>query len=416
MIRPIGHFTTGRTSLSAVAGVPSIENLLDLGIHGLIAALALWSLRRNRFGLRPSWLILALPGLALMSAAWSLAPTVTLGFSFELVAIYLLATLTASIFRADRDVGASILREALRLAVLLVALLCIVGLVFPHSADSAAVATPGDKRFTWPGEHPLVATAEIGFALLVTLFGTRGEIGLRGAMRIGLAALFGVCLYLGQSRTAFAGLVAAALFGVWFVSKGRGWPRRLALVGAIAAAVVLMASMFGGPITAYLYHGQSHQQVYGLNGRLGLWTFALDQLHTPGQWLFGYGLSSTRVFLASSVQWAGDAHGAWIELVLSLGFVGITLALVLVVTLGLRLFRSGPERPLASRAIPILFVYVLAMSPVATGFAAPGPEPGLGFALLAFCYVATAAPAPARSQSAARRGMPFAREFSPAPT
>src|SRR2546421_9056659 len=41
MIRPIGHFTTGRTTLTAVAGVPSIENVIDLGTHAAIAALAL---------------------------------------------------------------------------------------------------------------------------------------------------------------------------------------------------------------------------------------------------------------------------------------------------------------------------------------------------------------------------------------
>ena len=101
LIRPIGHFTGGRSALDAVAGIPSVERVVDIGSHGLIAALAILSLRRNRFTWTPSWLILALPALALASSAWSLAPVVTLGFAAQLLAIYLIATLTAAIYRED---------------------------------------------------------------------------------------------------------------------------------------------------------------------------------------------------------------------------------------------------------------------------------------------------------------------------
>jgi hypothetical protein len=213
--------------------------------------------------------------------------------------------------------------------------------------------------------------------------------------------LFGWCLYLGHARTAFAGLAAAALFGYWFASKSRGWARRIAGAAAIAVVVLLIASSFGGAITQYLYRGQTQQTVLNLNGRLGLWTVALHQLHTPGQWLFGYGLSSSRVLLANNVAWAGDAHGAWVELVVSLGLLGVALGVALVATLAVRLLRSASRGLLASRVLPVLFAYVVAMSPAATGFAAPGPEPGVGFALLAFCYAATAAlqPAPSRARA-----------------
>jgi hypothetical protein len=415
MIRPIGHFTTGRTVLTAVAGVPSVENVIDIGTHALIAALALWSLRRNRFGLRPSWTILALPTLALVSAAWSLAPNVTLGFSFELIAIYLLATLTAAIHSADPDRGRSVVRRSLRVAVQVVAVLCVVGLIFPHTGSGAAATTPGDIRFTWPGEHPLVATAEIGFALLVLVFAEQGEARFSRPARIALLVLFCVCLYLGQSRTAFAGLAAAGLFGSWYVARGRGWARRLSGIGAIAASGFLIASSFAGPITEYLYRGQSQQQVYGLNGRLGLWSFTVHQLHTPVQWLFGYGLGSTRVFLSSSVGWAGDAHGAWQELLLSLGLLGTAVAVCVITILAFQLFRPAAEAP-ATRVVAILFVYVLAMSPAATGFAAPGPEPGLGFALLALCYAATARRQQAPAHALPRREIRPTSEFQPAPT
>jgi O-antigen ligase len=415
MIRPIGHFTTGRTSLTAVAGVPSVENVIDLGTHATIAALALWSIVSNRLRVRPLWLLLALPALAVVSAGWSLAPNVTLGFSFELVAVYLLAVLTSAIFEADRSLGRAVLARSLRLVVQVVAVLCIVGLMFPHRAGSAALADPSDTRFTWPGEHPLVATAEIGFALLVTVFG-RVETGFSRPSRLVLAALFGLCLYLGQSRTAFAGLAVSVFFGYWFVSKRGGRMRRLAGAAAIAATLFLIVSAFGGSITQYLYRGQSQQQVFGLNGRVGLWTLTLQQLHSAGNWLVGYGLGSSRVFLASSVGWAGDAHSAWLELLVSLGIVGVMTGLILVVTLAVRLFRSAPDGAPASRVLPILFVYSLVMSPAATGFAAPGPEPGLGFALLAFCYAATAVRERSASPAVETYPSQFARDFRPVPT
>jgi hypothetical protein len=314
-----------------------------------------------------------------------LAPNVTLGFAFELLATALLATLTAAIIRADPSRGRLLVGLTLRLVVAGIALLCILGLIF----RSSWVTVGGVTRFTWPGAHPLVAAAEAGLALLILVFAGR-DAGFSGRWRLALLALFGFCLYLGEARTAFAGLAVSALFGYWFVSKGSGALRRLAGWATIAAILVVLVTSFGGSLTQYLYRGQSQQQVYSLNGRLGLWTDGLAQLHSPGRWLVGYGLGGTRVLFASATEWAADAHSAWLELLLSLGLVGIVGGVALVVMTGARLFRTAPDRPLPSRVLPMLFVYVLAMSPAAAGFGAPGPEPGLGFALLAFCYAATA--------------------------
>jgi O-antigen ligase len=118
------------------------------------------------------------------------------------------------------------------------------------------------------------------------------------------------------------------------------------------------------------------------------------------------------VLLASSA-WAGDAHSAWLELLLSLGVVGAAVGFGVVVALAARLLRKMPDAPLPSRVLPILFVYLLVMSPVATGFAAPGPEPGLGFALLAFCYGATAMRERAAARVAGTQRVPWQPQFRP---
>jgi hypothetical protein len=410
---PVGHFTSGRTSLSAVAGIPSIENVVNLTMSAAIATLAVWSLKRNRFVWRPSWLLLALPALAVLSAAWSLAPTVTLGFAFELVAMALLGTLTAAIVRADPRLGQSLVRRTLRYALVGLAVLCVIGLIFRSDWAPADVAN-GAPRFTWPGGHPLVAGAEAGLGILVIVFGGRRETRFSWLSCIVLLALFGVCLYLASARTALAGLAVSGLFGYWFASKGSGLAARIGGAAAIGAAIFVLVTSFGGPITQYVYRGQSQQRVYALNGRVGVWTFALQQLHSPGRWLAGYGLGGTRVLLASSFTWAADTHSAWLETLLSLGLVGVVIAAALVAMLAVRLFR-GPPGSLTSRVLPILFVYILVMSPLGGGFAAPGPEPGFAFALLCLCYGATARHEPALSRAAARPRRRLEADLRPAP-
>jgi O-antigen ligase len=121
------------------------------------------------------------------------------------------------------------------------------------------------------------------------------------------------------------------------------------------------------------------------------------------------------VLFASSVSWAADAHSAWLELLLSLGLVGVATAVSLVVVLAARLVRGPPDRPLASRVLPVLFVYVLAMGVTGDVFGAPGPEPGLGFTLLGLCYAATAWRRRVWSPAVAPPSVPVERELSPAP-
>jgi O-antigen ligase len=292
-------------------------------------------------------------------------------------------------------------------------LLCVIGLIF-RSGWAPDTGTSG-ARFAWPGGYPLAAAAEIGLALLVIVFAGRRDTGFSWPSRAALLVLFGICLYLANARTTFAGLAVAALFGYWFVSKSRGPFTRLAGAAAIAAAVLVLVASFGGPISQYLYRGQTQQQVYSLNGRLGLWTFGIEQLHSPGRWLVGYGLNGTRVLFASSNAWAGDAHSAWLELLISLGLIGVVAGAALVTTVAVRLVRAPPDWTLGSRLLPILFAFVLAMSPIGGGFAAPGPEPGLGFALLGFCYAATATRERAVSRVAVRRGPGLEHELRPAP-
>jgi hypothetical protein len=177
----------------------------------------------------------------------------------------------------------------------------------------------------------------------------------------------------------------------------------------------MLVSVFAAPLTQYLYRGQTQQQVYGLNGRVSLWTQALAEVHSPGRWLVGAGLGGTRVVFSGSSSFAADAHSAWLELLLSLGLVGAAAGVAVVVTLAVRLVRASGETRVGNRVLPILFVYGLAMSPVAAGFAIPGPEPGLGFAVLGLCYAATTSRKREQARAVVRPEAPSFGDVQPVP-
>jgi O-antigen ligase len=239
----------------------------------------------------------------------------------------------------------------------------------------------------------------VGVAFLVPIFGRR-ETNFRIPTAVALVGLFSVCLYLGNTRTAWFGLALTVLLGYCIASRRRPPFLRLAGGLAIALVVLFVIARFGGTLQEYLYRGEPQQTIQSLNGRIPLWQVGLQHMDTPMRWIGGYGAGSTRVVFASELAWAGDAHSAWLELLLSLGLLGVAAGAVLVILVGARLFGGPLESPL----LPILFIYIVAVSPVGSNFGTPGPGPGLGYGLLALCYAGTAARdrLPHRSAAGAR--------------
>ena len=113
--------------------------------------------------------MLASPALGEPSSAWSPTPATSLDFSFELIAIYLLAVLTAGNLHADQSRGTGVVRRAAGNRS--------TGARADLLQPRCPIGRTGGFRYAWPGAHPLVASAEIGFALLLLLFAPRSEIG-----------------------------------------------------------------------------------------------------------------------------------------------------------------------------------------------------------------------------------------------
>lgn len=382
------------------------ETIYEYLGHGAIGVLAIISLMHNRLRGWPPWPLLALPALSLVSAAWSLTPGMALATSLQLLVIALLATLTIGIGRADRTVARTLILRTLRLTVQVVAVLCVLGLLIGNPAQQEL----GQGRFGWPGANPVAAAATVGVAFLVLIFGRR-ETNFRIPTAAALVSLFSVCLYLGRTRTALIGLALTALLGYWIASRRRPPFLRLAGGLAIALVVLFVVARFGGTIQEYLYRGEPQQTIQSFNGRIPLWEAGLQLMNTPMRWIGGYGAGSTSVLFASLAPWAADAHSAWLQALLSLGLLGVAAGAVLVILVGLRLFGG----PLESPVLPILFIYLVAMSPAGSNFGIPGPGPGLGYGLLALCYAATAARGRAPYRGLASPGPRLERDLRLAP-
>jgi O-antigen ligase len=400
LLVPGQKFSAARDPLAAAQGSASLGDLTELFVYAAIAVGALVSLRRVSAELVRLWPLAILPALGLLSASWSLAPVLTLARVFEMMAVVLLAALTAGVTVRAPQGAASAAMAALRIFVLVIAVLCVVGLVVGDAGTLTATQRAAG-RFAWPGAHPVLASAYAGAALLTVAFGGRRGLHLAMPLRLALILLFATCLYLGETRMALLGVTGSVF--VALIASGRRLYWRLVGVAAVTAIVVLALGVAGPTISDYLSRGESQQQVNSLNGRIPLWQVAGDQIDSPQRWVVGYGLGASRTVLLPQASWAGGAHSAWIELLLSLGLVGVAAGVAVVLTVGARLWRARARGRVDTHLLTVLFAYSLILSLVADGLGIPGPGPSFGFSLLALSYATVAVPRRERGVQPIRR-------------
>jgi O-antigen ligase len=226
-------------------------------------------------------------------------------------------------------------------------------------------------RFMWPwAQHPVAASAILGLALLILLAGGPALTGFSRPAFLLRVALFGTGLILGQTRGVLAALALGSLLALWLGG------RRQILARYLAVPLVIGAGIFGfllahASVIAYLSRGQSATTFTTLNGRVPLWHLALNSI--SGRWMTGFGYGAARVILFQRVDWAGEAHSAWIELLISTGMVGLALGALGLVYLGLRLFRRMELRFSAEqRVAACVFAYMVIMSAIEAELVLPG--------------------------------------------
>jgi len=372
--------------LEVTSGTLSIQHVIELLTYAIVAALVV----RSRSAILslyprpvPKGLLLAWPVLAVASSLWSLVPLYTLVRSLQLLVPVALALLFTRVWLSDPEAGERIWAGTLRLFVQAVTVLAAVGLLFPEASALAG------GRFTWPGTHPGTAATYLGVALVILVAGGRSLTRFPGWSYWPRLVLFGATIYLGQTRSVIAGVVVAVAVALWFRGRQKPVARYLGVwyyfVGIGALVMVAAQQLLG-----YLSRDESVESITSLSGRIPLWEFAIGQFDSVQHWLGGFGYGSARVLLIPTVPWAGSAHSTWMELLLSIGVIGLLLAAADIILLSVELIRSRMFSLAANPVSIALVAFFLVVSPISEVLVLPG----IGFGLLALAH------APALAQRA----------------
>ncbi|WP_435105029.1 O-antigen ligase family protein [Arhodomonas sp. AD133] len=149
------------------------------------------------------------------------------------------------------------------------------------------------------------------------------------------------------SRSSYTALMTGTLFAIWWLRDGIDVKRVMRWGGALILVGVAVAALFAQQVVLQFeerilwstIHGDADQIT---SGRTWLWATALDfQMAKPWTLLFGVGWDSFTDFHDFS------AHNAYINYLFSLGAVGLSLFVALIVTM----LRYGKKGFFAARSL-----------------------------------------------------------------
>jgi O-antigen ligase len=368
-----------RDASAVVQGNVSSNNKIEL-LGYVLVALAVFAVsfhRRLTLSASGGWPLLAWPLLGLVSTVWSPIPLFTFVRATQLLVIIALALLCLRLAHDFPELGHTIVVDSLRLFVIVTALLSLWGLV--NRTEWA------DNRFMWPtGQHPIVVGIVVAAALLIVLVGGYSLTGFPWPVATSLVVLFSIVVLLGRNRSILISVSVALVLALWIKSGQKHIATRFVALLALLYGSLVLALFAGSTILEYLSRGESVHSLETFTGRTLLWTTAIRQLKTPGEWLVGFGYGSPRVILEPLFEWAGEAHNSLIELLLGLGLIGAATGLVSYAVFGHRVLsaKHAIGRPL--RATEAALFACLFTAGMAGSFLV---IPGFGFTMLALVFL-----------------------------
>ena len=368
------RFDVGRSPLEAATGNASFENILEIAVYALVAAMTLRSRRmlvRRSPSRIPKVPIVLFPLFAIASTLWSPIPLFTLIRSLQLFVVVSLALLTIRIWRFSAEMGQSIWTGTLRLLVQAVTVLSLIGFI---------VHIWPDDRFAWPGLLPGAASIYVGVAFLILVVGGRSLAPRPKWAYWPRLCLFAAAIYLGQTRSVLAALTVAGLAAVWILGREKVHGRYFGIL-YFGVGVLLVFLVARTPVVDYLARGERSGVFSSLNGRVPLWELAIQEVSQAGKWLVGFGYGSPRILLYPKVSWAGTAHSSWIEVLMGVGIIGALLFAADLIYLTWRLVWVSD----ASRSTRLAFV-ILVFLFVISGTSEILVLPSIGFGLLALIH------------------------------
>ena len=326
---------------------------LWLPFYGLIGA-GLVLAARNAFSamLRSPWLVM-LALLAIASAMWSIDAEL----SFRR-GIAVFATTLFGVYLAARFDWIAALRLLACVWFCVMAASFVAGIVAPGFSHAGEIH-PGAWIGGWSEKNALgghASRASFLFAFLAWRDSVPRKWWL-GGLVLSLALVV-----LSKSATALlgAGLGIGVLAAAWWMLKGRRWS--LALVWSVSIAGAFLVIVY---LTAPAFLLGRIGKDETLTGRTDIWVEllrAIDQKPALGYgYLAFWGLDSEpRYWLQRAVDWnAPSGHNGWLDLAISLGFVGVVLFLIDMLVSLWRAGRLSLTSPAGVFAIGFLAQFLL---------------------------------------------------------
>ena len=307
---------------AATAGSGTITRQLAFVLLGLYGAWGLRELLRNR--LRPVGIgglcAAALLVWTLLSATWAITPSVVVSRLVGVVAVTLAALRIRLRFSARQIIEG----------------ITTVGAVFSGIGFLCELAL-GTFR-PWTTEYRFSGTmspTEEGVNCSITLLGAffLWRDGSRRRLWAGVLVFTGMLSLLTKARSATLGAVLALVY--FYVSSREDWKQRWLIVTSVASAILFGTLLSMNDLFSFtadsLQFGRdpSTSDNATLTGRIPLWAELMNfaQLHpVAGAGYGGFWIPPTIVDVSADQGWAiSAAHSAYVDVLLSLGGVGLGL-------------------------------------------------------------------------------------------
>lgn len=221
----------------------------------------------------------------------------------------------------------------------------------------------------WPTEVGQFSAVVLGLTILMWL--TRILSG-RHTMLVVTPTL--TLLVMSHTRTAMVAVLIGLTVAVVSLASSSVRARRALLVAVGLAGFIAVA--LGQPLMDWFSRDQSARELSSLTGRQQFWQVLIAEVRTPGETLFGVGLtdksfSQAVVMTEESLDGKHSIDSSWLVTYLELGEVGVVIVGTLVVLLLVVAFLPPPS---PSRACAIfLIIYCVVASYTETGLSDASP-------------------------------------------
>jgi O-antigen ligase len=208
-----------------------------------------------------------------------------------------------------------------------------VSALYGIAVPSPPVTNQQVGRFTWLAIHPAQSgvLAALGLLLAVSYVVSARE---ARPNRIWPGWCYGVALVIcgyATLATQTRGAVAGAALGIIVIIVSMRGGRALVEVQVVLVVVILFFGLaFGNQIVTYFQRGETSQQLASLNARTNLWETAAKAVEKKP--MFGYGVTAARGIFFDETG-LGGGHNAVVTVVVELGFVGLIVWALLLITL-----------------------------------------------------------------------------------